>query len=58
MDMPMELSLEQQFNLKLYEEQIKGLSSEKSQEFLLEVLRQLMVKDNMLKHLLKQTNQS
>lgn len=54
MDIPVELSLEQKFNLKLYEKQIKGLSSEESQEFLLEVLRQLMVKDNMLKHLLKQ----
>lgn len=54
MDIPMNLSLEQKFNLKLYEEQIKGLSQEESQEFLLEVLRQLMVKDNMLKHLLKQ----
>jgi len=54
MDIPMELSLEQKFNLKLYEEQIKSLSQEESQKFLLEVLRQLMVKDNMLKHLLKQ----
>ncbi|NET33166.1 MAG: phycobilisome degradation protein nblA [Cyanothece sp. SIO1E1] len=53
MDIPMELSLEQKFNLKLYEEQIKGLSPEESQKFLLEVLRQLMLKDNMVKHLLK-----
>jgi Phycobilisome degradation protein nblA len=54
MDVPMELSLEQEFNLKLYREQVKGLSPEESQEFLLEVLRQLMVKDNLLKHLIKQ----
>lgn len=54
MDIPMELSLEQKFNLKLYEEQVKSLSPEESQKFLLEVLRQLMVKDNMLRHLLKQ----
>lgn len=54
MDIPMELSLEQQFNLKMYEEQVKGLSQEESQQFLLEVLRQLMVKENMIKHLLKQ----
>lgn len=53
-DIPMELNLEQKFNLKLYEEQIKDLSKEESQKFLLEVLRQLMVKDNMIKHLLKQ----
>ncbi|MDZ8056151.1 MAG: NblA/ycf18 family protein [Aulosira sp. ZfuVER01] len=55
MDIPMELNLEQKFNLKLYEEQIKGLNPEESQKLLLEVLRQLMVKDNMIKHLLKQT---
>lgn len=54
MDFPMELSLEQKFNLKMYEEQVKSLTPEQSQEFLLEVLRQLMVKDNMLKHLMKQ----
>ena len=55
MDIPMELSLEQKFNLKLYEEQVKSLSQEESQQFLLELLRQLMVKENMLKHLLKQS---
>jgi hypothetical protein len=54
MDFPMELTLEQQFNLKIYQEQVKSLSHEESQEFLLEVLRQLMVKDNMLKHVMKQ----
>jgi hypothetical protein len=54
MDIPMGLSLEQQFNLKMYEEQVKGLTQEQSQQFLLEVLRQLMIKDNMIKHLLKQ----
>jgi hypothetical protein len=54
MDLPMELSLEQKFNLKMYEEQVKALSHEEAQKFLLEVLRQLMVKDNMLKHFMKQ----
>ncbi|WP_375506196.1 NblA/ycf18 family protein [uncultured Nostoc sp.] len=55
MDIPMELNLEQKFNLKLYEQQVKGLNQQESQKLLLEVLRQLMVKDNMIKHLLKQT---
>lgn len=55
MEIPMQLSLEQQFNLKKYEEQVKALSPEEAQKFLLEVLRQLMVKDNMLKHFMKQT---
>jgi hypothetical protein len=52
MDIPMTLTLEQKFNLKLYEQQVKGLSTQESQEVLLEVMRQLMVKDNMIKHLL------
>jgi len=52
MDIPMALSLEQKFNLKLYEQQVKELSSEESQKFLLEVMRQLMVKGNMIRHLL------
>jgi acyl-CoA-binding protein len=55
MELPVGLSLEQRFNLKVYEDQVKGLSQEEAQNYLLEVLRQLMVKDNMIKHLLKQT---
>ncbi len=55
MDLPMDLSLEQRFNLKLYEEQVKSLSQEESQQFLLELMRQLMVKDNILKHFMKQS---
>ena len=54
MDIPLELSLEQRFNLKVYEDQVKNLSPEESQRFLLEVLRQLMLKDNIVKHLLKE----
>jgi hypothetical protein len=47
------LSLEQQFKLKLYQEQVKFLSQEQAQQYLVEVLRQMMVKDNLLKDLLK-----
>ena len=53
MEMP-RLSMEQQFNLKVYEEQVKLLSTEQAQTFLLEVMRQLMVKENVIKQLLKQ----
>ncbi len=53
MDIPTGLSLEQQFNLTVYEKQIEGLSAEQAQDYLLQVLRQLMVKDNMISHLLK-----
>ncbi|MEM6835991.1 MAG: NblA/ycf18 family protein [Cyanobacteria bacterium P01_C01_bin.120] len=54
MNFPMELSLEQQFKLKVYGEQVKELTSEESQAYLLEVMRQLMIKENVIKHLAKQ----
>ncbi|MEH2249206.1 NblA/ycf18 family protein [Nostoc sp.] len=54
MDLPVELTLEQQFRLQNLKDQIKNLNQEEAQEFLLEVLRQMMVKDNLVKHLLKQ----
>jgi hypothetical protein len=53
MNLPLELSMEQQFNLKMYEGQVKDLSSEQAQDFLLEVMRQLMIKENVIKHLMK-----
>jgi hypothetical protein len=53
MDLPMTLSLEQEFNLKIYEEQVRNMSAEQSQTFLLEVMRQLMVKENIVKHLMQ-----
>jgi acetylglutamate synthase len=53
MEIPMELSLEQQFMLNVYKQQVKELSQEQAQQYLLEVLRQMMVKENMFKHLLK-----
>ncbi len=53
MNLPLELSMEQQFNLRMYEGQVKDLSSEQAQDFLLEVMRQLMIKENVIKHLMK-----
>jgi hypothetical protein len=53
MNLPLELSMEQQFHLKMYEGQVKDLSSEQAQNFLLEVMRQLMIKENVIKHLMK-----
>jgi hypothetical protein len=55
MGIPLELTLEQQFNLKVYEEQVRKLSLQQSQDFVLELLRQLMIKDNVIKHLIKET---
>lgn len=54
MDIPLELSLEQQFSLRTYQDQVKGLDQDQAQDLLLQVLRQLMIKENVIKHLLKQ----
>ena len=52
-NMPGNLSMEQQFKLKIVQDQVKGLSLEQAQEYVVEVMRQMMVKDNLVKHLLK-----
>jgi hypothetical protein len=52
--LPLDLTLEQQFNLKLYESQVRDLSGEQAQQFLLEVMRQLMIKENVIRHLMKE----
>jgi hypothetical protein len=53
MDLSAQLSLEQQFKLKVLQEQVQDLTKEQAQEYLLEMFRQMMVKDNLMKHLLK-----
>jgi hypothetical protein len=53
-EIPLELSLEQEFSLKTYEQQVKGLNEEQAQGLLLQVLRQLMIKENVIKHLIAQ----
>ena len=53
MDIQMSLSLEQKFNLRAYEESVKSLDHQQAQEMLLEVLRQLMLKDNVIKNMIK-----
>lgn len=53
MDLPGELTLEQQFKLQVLKDQVKNLSVEQAQEYVVEVMRQMMVKDNLVKHLLK-----
>ncbi|MEO0374694.1 MAG: NblA/ycf18 family protein [Cyanobacteria bacterium P01_A01_bin.17] len=52
-DLPGNLTLEQQFTLQILKDQVKGLSLEQSQEYVIEMMRQMMVKDNLVKHLVK-----
>ena len=51
--LPLELSLEQQFHLKKYERQVTDLSQNQAQESLVEAFRQLMIKDNAIRSLMK-----
>lgn len=47
------LSIEQEFNLKLYRSQVPNLERSELEKSLLEVMRQAMVKDNIIRQLLK-----
>jgi Phycobilisome degradation protein nblA len=49
MESTIDLSIEQEFMLRVFEEQVKNLSLEEAQNYLLETLRQSMVKENFLK---------
>ena len=51
--LPLELSLEQKFHLKKYEHQVTDLSQKQAQESLVEAFRQLMIKDNAIRSLMK-----
>lgn len=53
METPGKLSLEQEFKLKLLREQTRNLDLEQAQEYVFELLRQMMVKENLFKQLLK-----
>jgi len=54
MNMPTtSLSMEQQFKLQVLRDQVKTLSQDEAQEYLIEVMRQNMVKENLLKYWMK-----
>lgn len=41
------LSLEQKFNIRSFETQVKAMSHEQAQEFLVKLYEQMILKDNM-----------
>ena len=47
------LSMEQQFKLHVLSQEVQQMSREQAQQYLIEVLRQMMVKDNVVKKLIK-----
>lgn len=53
MEVPGELSLEQEFELKVLREQVKELSLNQIQDYVVEIKRQMMVKENLFKRLLR-----
>lgn len=53
----LELTLEQQFKLKVYIERIKLISLEESHILLADMMRQNMIKDNVIKDLLNSQNE-
>jgi hypothetical protein len=48
-----EFTLEQQFNLRSFETQVKDMNLEQAQDFLVELYRQMIAKDNAYKSLIK-----
>ncbi|NEO85701.1 MAG: NblA-related protein [Spirulina sp. SIO3F2] len=47
------LSLEQQFTLRSFEDQVKRMSHEQAQEFLVSLYRQMLQQENMYKEFIK-----
>jgi Phycobilisome degradation protein nblA len=50
---PLELSLEQKFNLRSFQTQVQNMSHEQAQEFLVELYEQMIVRENIYKEFLK-----
>jgi hypothetical protein len=53
MDKPVELSLEQKFNLRSFETQVEKMSHEQAQQFLVKLYEQMMMRETMYKHFLR-----
>ena len=48
-----QLSLEQEFNLRIFADQVRTLSPDQVQDLSIELYRRMMLKDNMYEELLK-----
>ena len=53
MSKPFDLSLEQQFSIRSFEHQVRDMSREQAQEFLVNLYAQMMMQENSYKNLLK-----
>ena len=48
-----ELSLEQKFSIRSFETQVKNMSHQQAQEFLVELYEQMLLRDNMYQEFIK-----
>ena len=55
MDFSNELSLEQEFKLTIYNEKIGKMDKNTSREYLVEILKQMMIVDNIIRHMVRNT---
>jgi hypothetical protein len=53
MNQPIELSLEQEFSLRSFADQVQLMSREQAQEFLLMLYQQMMIREMMYQQFLK-----
>lgn len=53
MDKPIEISLEQQFNIRSFQTQVEQMSHQQAQEFLIKLYEQMIYREATYKHLLK-----
>ncbi|MBD2294516.1 NblA/ycf18 family protein [Anabaena sphaerica FACHB-251] len=53
MNQPIELSLEQQFNIRSFATQVKDMSHEQAQDFLVKLYEQMVMREATYKELLK-----
>jgi len=53
MSQPIELSLEQQFSIRSFQQQVRQMSHEQAQDFLVKLYEQMVVREATYKELLK-----
>jgi len=53
MNQSIELSMEQEFSLRSFADQVQHMSREQAQDFLVNLYKQMMIKETMYKHFLK-----
>jgi Phycobilisome degradation protein nblA len=54
-ELSLELTFEQQFQMRLMEEQVTGMNQQQTRELLLQASKLLMMKDNVIRSLLKKS---